>query len=304
MLKLTLDIFSGRENPHWILESGESAALLSEIADDQHVLDIEGRGYQGLGFRGLELEELDDSSGGDFGLPAMLRIGGGGAEDARASLDLAKRLVEARLEERLIDDLEEDFTAWALSEIELSQDHLSHRKRIDSVEEAPETVGGARGEETLEESFATRCQIEKGSFNPGFWNHPSVVGRNNCYNYATNRRTNSFAQPGRASGRWPNPMQCNRVTMSSISDGAAPHGKCVPDSEAPRWLMALVVATGHDYHWYRLSREGFWGHKPGGTPARNSDNDGRLVIDPRTASRAPYSKFCGFFYARRGMRVQ
>jgi len=33
-------------------------------------------------------------------------------------------------------------------------------------------------------------------FNPGNWNYQPVQRRNNCYNYATNIQTNTFAQPG------------------------------------------------------------------------------------------------------------
>jgi len=36
----------------------------------------------------------------------------------------------------------------------------------------------------------------------------------------------------------------------------------------------LVVAPGYDYHWYRKQLEGFWGHKPGGTAARNYETTG------------------------------
>ena len=44
-------------------------------------------------------------------------------------------------------------------------------------------------------------QIEVAAFNPNFWNVSPVEANNNCYNYATNRRTDTFAQPGRAAGQ-------------------------------------------------------------------------------------------------------
>ena len=74
---------------------------------------------------------------------------------------------------------------------------------------------------------------------------------------------------------------------------------CFPDSEKPRPLTALVVAPGPgfvDYHWYRLQKEGFWGHKPGSTAARNVDNSGHVITNPETANRGPYRLFCGYFY--------
>jgi len=37
---------------------------------------------------------------------------------------------------------------------------------------------------------------------PLYWNHEKHIELNNCYNYASTIRTDTFAQPGRASGRW------------------------------------------------------------------------------------------------------
>jgi hypothetical protein len=145
--------------------------------------------------------------------------------------------------------------------------------------------------------------IEVGSFNPGFWNDPAHIGKNNCYNYASNRRTDTFAQPGRASGHQATTMACANVTAAALSDGLHHRFDCFPDTEKPRWLMALVVAPGYDYHWYRKQKEGFWGHKPGHTPAKNVDNNGAVVWNPETAARSPYTDFCGYFYACKSQRI-
>jgi hypothetical protein len=61
--------------------------------------------------------------------------------------------------------------------------------------------------------------------------------------------------------------------------------------------MALVIDPGWDYHWYRHQRGGFWGHKPGGTAARNLDNSNVLIVNPETCNRGGYTDFCGYFYA-------
>jgi hypothetical protein len=98
-------------------------------------------------------------------------------------------------------------------------------------------------------------------------------------------------------------LTCPAVTAAALSDGLHQHGNCFPDSEKPRWFMALVMAPNYDYHWYRKSTEGFWGHKPGGTVARNVDNSGHIVTDPRTADRGIYTQFCGFFYACRSQLI-
>ena len=67
--------------------------------------------------------------------------------------------------------------------------------------------------------------------------------------------------------------------------------------------MALVIAPGQDYHWYRHQSGNFCGHKPGSTAARNTDNSGALVLNPETCNRGPYTNFCGYFYAGKSVKI-
>jgi hypothetical protein len=135
------------------------------------------------------------------------------------------------------------------------------------------------------------------NFTPAYWNGNSRQPSNNCYNYSNNQATNTFAQPGRAAGAQATTMSCPAVRAAAIADGLE------PISYYPNWPLdfktglALVVAPGYDYHWYRLDQNGYWTHKPGGTQATNRDNAGQLITDPRTANRGPYTQFCGFFLA-------
>ena len=59
-------------------------------------------------------------------------------------------------------------------------------------------------------------------------------------------------------------------------------------------------APGWDFHWYRKGRNGYWTHKPGGTPVTNLDNSAHLIPDPRTANRGPYTDFCTFMVVMHG----
>jgi hypothetical protein len=144
------------------------------------------------------------------------------------------------------------------------------------------------------------CQIELGAFNPGFWNNDANVRlHNNCYNYASNKRTNTFAQPGRGCGHQYTQITCAEVTRAALCDGLHRRFDCFPASQKPRYLVALVVSPTPgfiDYHWYRKQKEGFWGHKPGNTAARNVDNSNHLILNPETCDRGPYTIFCGYFY--------
>lgn len=82
------------------------------------------------------------------------------------------------------------------------------------------------------------------------WNVSDLVRKNNnCYNYANDKITNSFAQPGSASGKPISTITKEEVLKSSGSDGLlkidAPDDGSVPEAPAqPNCLVALVVAEG------------------------------------------------------------
>jgi hypothetical protein len=132
-------------------------------------------------------------------------------------------------------------------------------------------------------------------FTPAFWNDAGTIQyHNNCYNYSNNHRTDTFAQPGRAAGAMYAGLTCADVLAAAAADGIPrlpPTGVC-PNS---RDKIALVVAPGIDFHWYRLDTSGFWTHKPGGTQATNVDNSGNPITNPETANRGMYTDFCGYF---------
>jgi hypothetical protein len=132
-------------------------------------------------------------------------------------------------------------------------------------------------------------------FEPARWNdNNGIQFNNNCYNYGCNIQTGTFAQPGRATGNEYTAFTCQEVTKGALSDGLVAHS-CDTDCTGCCHKVALVMAPGWDFHWYRLDDNGMWSHKPGGTPATNVDNSGNLISDPRTADRGPYTEFCGCF---------
>lgn len=133
-------------------------------------------------------------------------------------------------------------------------------------------------------------------YEPAKWNdNNGIQFNNNCYNYACNLRTNTYAQPGRASGNEYTALQCPEVTAGALSDGLEAVAPGLGPCSGCCHRVALVMAPGYDFHWYRRDADGWWSHKPGGTEARNTDNSGNLISDPRTADRGPYTEFCGFF---------
>lgn len=138
------------------------------------------------------------------------------------------------------------------------------------------------------------------TYTPTYWNGNSRQGSNNCYNYVNSKATNTFAQPGRASGAQAIYPSCFHVHNAAVADGLE------PISGYPSYILgfktgaALVIDPGSstrspDYHWYRLDENGTWSHKPGGTVATNRDNSGNTITDPQTANRGNYTIFCGYY---------
>lgn len=130
-------------------------------------------------------------------------------------------------------------------------------------------------------------------YEPSLWNTNRLIRRwNNCYNYGNDRRTNTFAQPGKANNYRIPTMDGPSVQLGAELDGLKPLAaptSCLPEPDGN--LVALVVWPGNDYHFYRLDENGLFSHKPGRTEAKNLDNSGSLISDPRTADRGPYTVF-------------
>ena len=98
-------------------------------------------------------------------------------------------------------------------------------------------------------------------------------------------------------------MQSNDVTNAALCDGLKKRCDCLPETEYPRRHVALVIAPQIDYHWYREQIGGFWGHKPGSTEAKNTDNSGSLITNPETCDRGIYTVFSGYFYAGKSVVI-
>jgi hypothetical protein len=137
--------------------------------------------------------------------------------------------------------------------------------------------------------------------NAGFFNDPEHVTRNNCYCFASNHRADvRYALPGRRGGR-----PATSITCAGVIDGLRADGwqdGCQPDG----LTIAMVIWPNVDYHFSRLVTGGpywWWGHKPGGTPAKYTDDCGHAIYQyhgqgyaPNNICRGSYTDFCGYFY--------
>ena len=138
-------------------------------------------------------------------------------------------------------------------------------------------------------------------YEPNIWNSPSVKGSNNCYNYATNMRTDTIAQPGYANDAFPTKHDCNSYITAAEEDGLKFIGQ-MDNSECSGCTHKVALAlSDFDYHWYREDKDGGWSHKRGRTVATNIVNalqplNLSRVTDPKTAATdLGYEEFCGYF---------
>jgi hypothetical protein len=141
--------------------------------------------------------------------------------------------------------------------------------------------------------FAAQTNVPK--YFPDFWNEGVTQDWNNCFNYSTNRKTDSFAQPGESGGATFS-LTCESVMDALTHDeGIEPTQLFAFNGKTDDTLIALVVAPEYDFHWYRRGDDGKWSHKPGSLTARNVDESDKEITDVETADRGNYTDFCGYY---------
>lgn len=158
-------------------------------------------------------------------------------------------------------------------------------------------------------------------YGPSYWNTNNTIRlNNNCYNYAANKRTDTFAQPGRYNGGyWPHAGQASDWITGTLTDGFE-HGNAsgpVPANETRIalvygnkvvWLPALGVWFHFwDFHFYREDQNFYWTHKPGQTNATNVDTSSNTITNPENARTAVlaaygyngdcYDQFLGCYFS-------
>lgn len=154
-------------------------------------------------------------------------------------------------------------------------------------------------------------------YEPEKWNSAPVLTGTNCYSYALN---NQCWPVGSNTVRWllpgtlrdinpalsvpPEDLDFNgagiisRVQQDAGTDNSlfyfAPIAREL-QCPAGTYRVALVIAPGQDFHWYRQNPDGTWSHKLGSNPVTNTDAFGNIIYDPCTAE-MDYSSKGGYKY--------
>ncbi len=95
----------------------------------------------------------------------------------------------------------------------------------------------------LPELRSQRGKRHRPPFNPAPWMNDFVRKRNNCYNYANIRITNTSAQPGRGSGAQFAALTANAVRNAAVRDGLVVAANAISPPRK-RHVVALVVDPG------------------------------------------------------------
>src|SRR5688572_2192114 len=88
MLKVELDIFSGRPNPSWVLSGKEEQELIDRVQADPSIMIPVTAPVGGLGYRGYIVTTAKEQADGQKSrpLPSRFRIGGEVEKDKSTSL--------------------------------------------------------------------------------------------------------------------------------------------------------------------------------------------------------------------------
>jgi len=280
--RITIDVFSGRKNPVVVVKGRQAERIYERLRPSQRVARMLPMPESTLGYRGLIIE-----ASGARGLPRIFRLANGDVLGAR----LSHRASDENFEQYLVREsgvlrglkLGNAFSATLLKEI------ARFRETREKCKHRPPRW-----------PHREHCHCAP-LYEPQWWNDGGQKQwNNNCYNYSTNYRSDTFAQPGLAAGAEYTALTCASVRPAAIADdlidAPSANNRCPKEGH----LVALVIAPGWDFHWYRKGRNGYWSHKPGGTPATNVDNSGQLIPDPRIADRGPYTNFCTFMIVMHG----
>jgi hypothetical protein len=285
-LRITIDIFSGRPNPVLDLSGKQAREALERLHPAESLNRAEAAVplESTLGYRGLVVEQVGSLA---RGLPRLFRIFDG-------------RLYGTKLSHRAADDEFEEFIAGRTGRLKVGKGFEEYLRK--EMARSRRDHAAPRHHKHPHHPHKHHCHCAP-LYEPAWWNDGwggQKQPNNNCYNYATNYRTDTFAQPGRAAGAMYTSLSCASVRPAAVADDliAAPaaNNRCPKEGH----LVALVIAPGFDFHWYRKGRNGYWSHKPGGTPVVDVDGSGNLIPDPRTANRGPYTVFCTFMVVMHG----
>jgi hypothetical protein len=267
--RVMLNIYSGRNNPTIELTKSQMNELQTLVTENTFILGNSDRifGYFGFYFPRLGLH-LQGYPGAELYL-----------------LDLFKEQINEEQYEEILDIINLEYKEDLSKQVGfLSFDEL--RKRFISDPQCEKTpIRGPDHYPAFDPySNANGCFIDRQS-------------DNNCYNYATNVLTNTFAQPGRSKDIKVFPYTCEKIIAAAAeeADGLIYLGRTIGKKLSEGHYIASVIHP-YDHHWIRMDEDRTWSHKGGANKIVNFDANGDTIVDPSIQRFGPWRGFCGYFH--------
>jgi hypothetical protein len=295
-VKLTIDIFSGRPNPELVLTAKEAKELFKSLSPTgamrkQSAASLAEPSH--LGLRGVQVNQLKSVTKelpASFFLSHETMFAGGKSAAMKndGTMELLHKFIAGK--------------AKSITNAGKVREFLkTYKESLAPSAESRAKTAAPIGPIILNPLPLLTCTCGP-IYEPNWWNlNPQIKGNNNCYNYACNQRTDTFAQPGRGTGNMYTSLSgCNvaagqkSAKQGAVSDALVDTPLANNACPAQGHLVALVIWPGVDFHWYRKGVNTMWSHKPGSTSVTNLDNSGAVISDPRTANRGGYTQFCTF----------
>ncbi|MBI6549853.1 hypothetical protein [Xenorhabdus lircayensis] len=331
MIKITLLLFSGRENYTWNNDS------------DSHKIDTLLKLFQvgikglnmsehtgKLGFSGFLVEFTDDTEiiANSKGLPKSFYICDGRALNLALSQQLGLELIKyfnlgSEFENKIIEEIynvEKELYDPSNNVVQYEEQYIE-KKNIEKGDKELHDVTSSEifDTEIISTFSGLSYPIQAGLFKKNFWNTPERIEVNNCYAYACNYASGTFPQPGRYSNK-PHEKNIQSIIDGAIADGLVPLDNYKDKEHSPNYVVALYAEPPYpdvfinglfwDYHWYRLvlgsgeRHRRIWGHKLGQMKARKRDNKGKIIRDPCYFDRGIYTEFGGYFIVNNEVKIK
>ncbi len=278
---VTLHVFSGLPDPVWVLseeQAKEFLALIRSVGEQTALSAL--RVVSGLGYRGFSVSLATDHAAAEAGFPSRLFL-------AKGIMDVGPKGVSLFDRSRAVE-------TWLLSTAggNLSEAVRGHVQEVLGSSSAGEDSALVWA---LPKRECVPRAVDAPLSDATAWNKLSIQLNNNCYNYANNKVTGTFARPGRAHGIAVGPLSCPTVQASALADSliSAPSFN-LSLAAGQGWYVALAIWPNHDFHWYRQDADGCWSHKRGNFPVSSFDNQKRIIRDPQHCNRGPYVDFCAY----------
>lgn len=277
VIRVTLNVFSGTEDPSWIVRGSQATQLLSKFHDS--IADLPSANdstvmrpipWYRMGYRGFVLEFNSNDK------PLVVYNYADFESDLLSS-------GQPELLPTVIEHVQSEITR--VSALNVGKVSSKSDPMVNNVALKVEPVRGP--DNVTKYDPQNDC---KGYF-------VKYQGDNNCYNYANDFATNTFAQPGRGSGQKWKKNTCEEMRAAATRDGLVWHGTVLPTGEPDTGhFVALLIWPNTNFHWIRFDSDpaGFWSHKPGGTAVRNVDDNHKKITDPSKSDFSPWTQFCGY----------